>query len=1610
MKFTLLDELNYMLFKKTRLIKKVLLIIVLSVVSTSYLKATDYYFSSSTGDDNRSATQAQNSSTPWRSIDKLNAFADQLKAGDRILFKSGDTFYGTILISRGGSSGNPITYTSYGTGAKPVITSMLRVSNWVSRGNGTYEASLSNMDAGNVQILAVNNQIREVGRYPNTGTANEGFLTVTSVNNSLSIQGANMPANFVGGEIVIRKNDWITDRHEISYNAGSTISFLSNPETGYTPKSGFGYFVQNHLNTLDQFGEWAYSKSNKRIYGYFGGQNPNSLNVQVATRDYLVKTNRYIQNLTFNNLNLTGANADLFNIQNSANVQITNCELNFAGQNGIYSHTTPDLIIRSNTFNYSLSGGIFLPFGTPRVIIQDNVVSNTMPFQGMANSSDLKGVAIYIAGDANNSQVTRNRVLNTGFNGIHFGGNYTVIKNNLIDNYCLFKHDGGGIYTNSDGITWGNNEGREIVGNIIRRGKGAIAGTPVKDELAEGIYIDDNANGIKISDNTISEVTGKGLYLHNAKNLEVLNNTFYNIPIQLHVGDDVMGNPVRNVRVEGNQFSRVYEEEVPYSISSDANDINQIGTSNNNYFLDPYGVEVLFKSQSPNDGPGGRKWNMPNWANQYGYERNSLRPDFDLEKYTVISANTIKESDFSSNLNIVSAVYNGSSELSTGIDGGVWKINFNQTTNASAFIQIGAVSQGDEILVEFDTKSSTANQTVGLLLEKTFNQNQEGTVFDFVTSTETKKVKLLLKANVSAGNESVVFKFPKTLPNILIDNLKISKVQTDPINVEQQVFFQYNYSNQTVSYPLSGVYKNGKGQIFNGSVSIPAYSSALLAKIEEGAAQENLPPTVSLSQPTQNQVFNIGSPVLITANASDPEGQIQRVEFYVNDNLVGSSTQAPFQFSWNNAPVGNFRIKAKVIDQGSLSAESAVINVSVVDPNSNNQPPVTSIVTPTQNQIFDEGNAVLIQAYVADPENQIAKVEFFNGNILIGSVTGPPYQINWTNAPAGNHSLKTRVTDQGGLSAESGVVNITVNSSGPANQPPVTSIVTPTQNQSFDEGDPVLIQAYVADPENKIAKVEFFNGNTLIGTVTGSPYQINWNNAPAGNHSLKTRVTDQGGLSAESGVVNITVNSTGPANQPPVTSIVTPTQNQSFDEGKAILIQAYVADPENQIARVEFFNGNTLIGTVTRAPFEINWTNAPVGNHSLKTRVTDQGGLLAESGVVNITVNSSAPANQPPVTSIVTPTQNQSFDAGKTILIQAYVADPENQIARVEFFRGNTLIGTVTRAPFEINWTNAPVGNHSLKTRVTDQGGLSTESGVVNINVKSSTPANQAPFTSIVTPSNNQSFAQGSDILIQSYVSDPENQIALLEFFSGNTLIGSVTSSPYQLLVRNVPAGNYVIKTRVTDQGGLSAESDLVNVTVYSGSGFRTNNLEIVSPSMDQKFKSSENVTVEVGNQSANTKYDSLEVYVRGIKVGSTKEFSFDLPGNTVSEGDNVITVKAFQYGAELSSDWVNVAILKDQIDSQNNSFESFGEDNYTFDFGPNPTSDILNIYLDKMYQDEEVEIHIYNVNGTTLDVLQTNTNVGKLTIDVSSYSQGVYFIRILGKVFIYDTKRFIKN
>jgi hypothetical protein len=91
----------------------VLLLAVFSVRA----EATTYYVSSSTGSDTNMGTSA---STPWQTIAHVNG--QTFLPGDSILFKRGDVWNESLVPPSSGSSGNPITFDAYGTGAAPNLT------------------------------------------------------------------------------------------------------------------------------------------------------------------------------------------------------------------------------------------------------------------------------------------------------------------------------------------------------------------------------------------------------------------------------------------------------------------------------------------------------------------------------------------------------------------------------------------------------------------------------------------------------------------------------------------------------------------------------------------------------------------------------------------------------------------------------------------------------------------------------------------------------------------------------------------------------------------------------------------------------------------------------------------------------------------------------------------------------------------------------------------------------------------------------------------------------------------------------------------------------------------------------------------------------------------------------------------------------------------------------------------------------------------------------------------------------------------------------------------------------------------------------------------------
>ena len=390
------------------------------------------------------------------------------------------------------------------------------------------------------------------------------------------------------------------------------------------------------------------------------------------------------------------------------------------------------------------------------------------------------------------------------------------------------------------------------------------------------------------------------------------------------------------------------------------------------------------------------------------------------------------------------------------------------------------------------------------------------------------------------------------------------------------------------------------------------------------------------------------------------------------------------------------------------------------------------------------------------------------------------------------------------------MTNVTVRApSTSSNQPPSVSLTSPATGSTFTAPATVSIAATAADSDGSIARVQFYQGSTLIGTDTTSPFTATWSNAPAGSHQLRAVATDNEGATATSATVAITVNGTG--NRAPTVSFTSPASGSTYTAPARLELRVSASDSDGRIVRVRLYRGSTLVKDDVTSPYSENLYSVPAGTYELRAVAYDDDGATAEASV---SVRVNAAGNQTPTIAITSPTSGTSYSAPATVNVQASASDSDGTVSRVEFYRGSTLIGTDTTSPYTYSWANAAAGSYTLTARAYDNnGGMATSTGV-NISIGST--SNQLPTVAITSPVAGATLSAPASVTITASASDTDGTIASVDFYVGSQLIGSDTSAPYTAAWNNVAAGSYSLTARARDNGGATRTSTAVSVTVSS--------------------------------------------------------------------------------------------------------------------------------------------------------------------------------------------------
>ncbi|WP_299251265.1 glycosyl hydrolase family 8, partial [uncultured Cytophaga sp.] len=122
--------------------------------------------------------------------------------------------------------------------------------------------------------------------------------------------------------------------------------------------------------------------------------------------------------------------------------------------------------------------------------------------------------------------------------------------------------------------------------------------------------------------------------------------------------------------------------------------------------------------------------------------------------------------------------------------------------------------------------------------------------------------------------------------------------------------------------------------------------------------------------------------------------------------------------------------------------------------------------------------------------------------------------------------------------------------------------------------------------------------------------------------------------------INVSQTATAPTNVAPTVSLTAPANNATYTAPASITISANASDSDGSIAKVEFFNGSTLLATDASAPYSYTWTGVAAGTYNITAKATDNSGAATTSAAVSITVTNPAPTNVAPTVSLTAPANN----------------------------------------------------------------------------------------------------------------------------------------------------------------------------------------------------------------------------------------------------------------------------------------------------------------------------------------------------------------------------------
>ena len=474
-----------------------------------------------------------------------------------------------------------------------------------------------------------------LGRWPNLD-AGDGYSTIDSQPAANRFTDAQLPAvDWSGAVAHIKGMRWYILNRQVTADSGSTLTVGANLDCWGGNCTGWGYFLNNHLGTLDREGEWYYNPANHRVYLYTtsgapaAGQIEGSVILKTDDRSWggvmlgqdltgsgisyvgveNLDVRRWFRHGIATPTNLAGYENHHITLQNNSIMDVDGIGINlmtwvYSAQDG-----RPDgwrggytLTLSGNTIERANSMGINTC--ARQSTLTDNVIRDVGMVQnlgaaGLGCDFDASGGACTEDGDGirikvdqaddtgNNNTLTGNRLERIAYNGVDVFGHHNTLDRNVITQACYTKGDCGGVRTfGRDNLAASAVHDLTISNNIIVDIPGNTDGchSTYRPLFGMGLYIDNYSRDVLVTGNSIISTTFTGI-LYQESTGQIQQNTVYNAASgTMYTGQ---------VNLAGSSTQAALSNNIMYGLTSNAwtlyaSSLSNLSSSDYNYLFHPY--------------------------------------------------------------------------------------------------------------------------------------------------------------------------------------------------------------------------------------------------------------------------------------------------------------------------------------------------------------------------------------------------------------------------------------------------------------------------------------------------------------------------------------------------------------------------------------------------------------------------------------------------------------------------------------------------------------------------------------------------------------------------------------------------------------------------------------------------------------------------------------------------------------------------------------------------------------------------------------------------------------------------------------------------------------